>query len=238
MKAFFIGCSFTRGDELPDPNIQAWPALVAKAKQFDFVNQGASGGTNDRIMYQTVKHVDDFDRFYIAWTSPDRFTRYRSDNHQEVHFQWALKHDLYHDTYEYQTYGKLHYSFWHSRIFGLKLWLQRILLLQSFLHCHQKKYVMISTFNNPANLLLDDWSRWSDHLIEFEWLNSLNQDQLRAEHDEIQNLSSKIDRSHFIGWPDQSLNKITDASPRGPMGHPLIQGHELIARYILEHDTN
>ena len=65
MRLYFNGCSHTFGDDLLYRN-QAWPSLIAKKLQCDFVNDSVSGGTNDRIVYRTIKHANEFDRFYIA----------------------------------------------------------------------------------------------------------------------------------------------------------------------------
>ena len=86
MSLFFIGCSHTYGDDLVNPGNEAWPALVAEKRKQTFLNAAVSGGTNDRIMYHTIKNIDKFDEFYIAWTFTSRFTRYREDNNYEINF--------------------------------------------------------------------------------------------------------------------------------------------------------
>ena len=54
MRLYFNGCSHTFGDDLTDRNC-AWPALISKKLNCEFVNDAASGGSNDRIMYKTAQ---------------------------------------------------------------------------------------------------------------------------------------------------------------------------------------
>jgi hypothetical protein len=91
MSLFFIGCSQTHGDDLTDPANAAWPALIAQQRKKSFLNAATSGGTNDRIMYHTIKNIDKFDEFYIAWTAVNRFTRYRAENNYEINFTYISK---------------------------------------------------------------------------------------------------------------------------------------------------
>lgn len=238
MRACFIGCSFTYGDDLNDPVTQAWPAIVAKKKNYDFANLAVSGGTNERTLYQAVKNVDNFDKFYIAWTSIDRFTRYRSDNNFEVNFNSRLIHRMYQGASEFHDYGKLHYAFWHNQLFAFKGWLQQIVLLQSFFDANDKNYIMISTFANDIDRWLSDWQHFNDSVKSLVCFDRMDDQQLLAEHLELQTLSSKIKTDRFQGWRNQSIRNLVKAYPVGPTNHPLTQGHECIANYVIDHDTN
>ena len=115
MRLYFNGCSHTFGDDLVEPTLHSWPAVLSHKINCDFVNDSQSGGTNDRIMYRTIKHIDQFDKFYIAWTYTTRFTRYRSDNNHDVNFNPLLIHSVYGDCYEFKKYGELHYKFYHQK---------------------------------------------------------------------------------------------------------------------------
>ena len=84
MKLYFNGCSHTFGDDLDCPQIQSWPAIVGNKTGYSHFNDAVSGGTNDRIVYSTIKHIDQFDQFYIAWTYTSRFTRYRVEKNLRI----------------------------------------------------------------------------------------------------------------------------------------------------------
>ena len=90
MRLYFNGCSHTFGDDLQDRS-QAWPAIVAKKLNCEFVNDAVSGGSNDRIVYRVIKNIDLYDKFYIAWTYTNRFTLYRSDNNHSVAYNPKLE---------------------------------------------------------------------------------------------------------------------------------------------------
>jgi hypothetical protein len=237
MKLYFNGCSHTWGDDLENPSAQSWPALIANQLNCEFVNDSARGGSNDRIMYRTIKHIDQFDKFYIAWTFSSRFTRYRSDNNHEVNFNSRLTHLLYGNEPDFKTYGQIHYRIWHNELYNFKIWLQNIILLQSLFKLKNKRYVMLNTDNN----LIDQWSvdgpNFNDSIKSLVCFDAMNDEQLLAEHKEIQLLLSQIDYSNFVGWNNWWLTLLTTQYPTGETGHLLEAGHQAIANYILQHDS-
>jgi hypothetical protein len=236
MKLYFNGCSHTFGDDLPDRSY-AWPGVIAKSLQCDFVNDAMSGGTNDRILYRTLKHAHEFDRFYIAWTYTSRFTRYRSDNNHDVNFNPQLRHSLYNDTPEFSVYGKLHYSVWHNELYNFKLWVQNIILLQRYFESINKPYVMINSDHNHINRWSSDCNTFNSNVKSLLCFDIMNDQQLHAEYTEIQNLIQQIDTSKYIGWGSWWITKLISQYPVGPTNHLLEDGHAAIANYILEHDS-
>jgi hypothetical protein len=238
MKLYFSGCSHTYGDDLSDPTSQSWPAIISSRLGHKFLNDSTSGGTNDRIMYRTIKNIDQFDKFYIAWTYTTRFTRYRADNNYEINFNPQLTHAMYGKSLEFLQYGKLHYSIWHNELYSFKLWLQNIILLQTLFKSKNKSYVMINADNNLINQWTSDWPLFNDSVHSFLCVDLMNDNQLRAENLEIQNLLKQIDFSHYIGWNSWWLTQLLETYPVGPTGHLLEEGHLATAQYILKHDTN
>jgi hypothetical protein len=238
MRLYFNGCSHTYGDDLSDPNLQAWPAVLAKQYNFNFFNDSISGGTNDRIMYRTVKHIDRFDKFYIAWTYTSRFTRYRADNNFEVNFNPGLIHGLYGKDQDFLTYGKIHYSVWHNELYAFKLWLQQIILLQSLFKSNQKQYVMINATDNLIDRWSVDWPSFNNSVNSLVCFDSMNDQQLLQEHEEIQNLLKQIDLTHFVGWNSWWITQLAKTYSVGKTLHLLTDGHGAIANYIKLHDKN
>ena len=236
MRLYFNGCSHTYGDDLNNPDTQAWPALLANKVKCDFLNDSQSGGTNDRLVYRTIKNVDQFDKFYIAWTYVERFTRYRSDNNHAVNFNPRLTHNLYGKDPDFVNYGKIHYATWHNQLYSFKLWLQHIILLQRYLESLNKPYVMVNTNNNNIDRWTTSWENFNNSVQSMLCIDFMNDDQLYLEHQEIQQLINQINFNKYIGWNTWWLTK--DSFPTGITGHYLSQGHEHIAKYILEHDTN
>lgn len=235
MRLYFNGCSHTFGDDLTDRN-QAWPALISKKLNCDFVNNAASGGSNDRIMYQTVKNIHDFDKFYIAWTYTTRFTRYRSDNNHEVNFNLGLNHTLYGNSQEFKNYSQLHYTFWHNELYAFKIWLQNIILLQRLFESENKPYVMINATDNNLNQWTAPWQTFNSSVKSLLCFDLMNDQQLHDEHVEIQNLIQKINFEKFIGWGSWHITKLAQNYPVGATRHLLDQGHQAVAEYISTHD--
>lgn len=236
MKLYFNGCSHTFGDDLSNLT-QAWPSLVAGKLQCSFVNDAVSGGTNDRIMYRTIKHIHEFDQFFIAWTYTSRFTRYRADNNHDVNFNPHLKHSMYGHNAEYSDYGRLHYKFWHNELYSFKLWLQDIILLQRFLEYNNKKYVMISATDNYINRWTSSWNNFSNSVQSLLCFDLMNDNQLLQEHNEIQSLVAQINCKNYIGWNNWCITELIKKFPVGPTGHLLEDGHVAVSNYILEHDS-
>ena len=237
MRLYFNGCSHTFGDDLLDCN-QAWPSLIAKKLQCDFVNDSVSGGTNDRIVYRTIKHATEFEFFYIAWTYTTRFTRYRSDNNHDVNFNPQLTHSLYGNQSEFKDYGKLHYAFWNNELYNFKLWLQNIVLLQRYLDSINKPYVMLNADHNCIDRWSTDWHLFNSSVQSLLCFDIMDDETLHNEHLEIQTLLKQIDTSNYIDWNSWWITKLHRDHPVGPTGHLLENGHTAVANKILEHDSN
>ncbi len=236
MTAFFIGCSLTYGDDLENKN-DAWPSLVAKSKKIDFVNGAVSGGSNERIVYQVVKNLDEYDRFYIAWSDISRFTRYFNDNH-EINFNIQLENRRFSNEPCFVNYGKLHYRYWYNELYAFKTWLQQIVLLQTYLDANSKKWMMINAFGNNVERWTSDWPDFNNSVKSLLCFDQMEDEQLFLEHSEIKKLEQKIDTTRFPGWKNVSLATLTRDYPKGLTNHPLKQGHQAIAEYILSYDTD
>jgi len=238
MRLYFNGCSHTFGDDLDEPASQSWPAILAKQLNCKFENDSVSGGTNDRIIYRTLKNVHYFDKIYIAWTYTSRFTQYRSDNNHEVNFNPQLTHHLYGKTVEFQQYGKLHYAVWHNEIFSFKRWLQNIILMQRFLESIKKPYVMINASNNNIDRWTVGCKDFNNSVKSLLCFDVMDDEQLYLEHIEIQNLLNQINFINYVGWNSWWLTQMCHTYPTGSTNHLLEAGHRATAEYILKHDTH
>jgi len=236
MRLYFNGCSHTYGDDLESPATQSWPAVLAGQAGCEFVNDAVSSNANDHIIYQTIKNASQFDKIYIAWTYIERFTRYRADNNYVVNFNSQLTHDLYVNDPNFINYGKMHYAVWYNDLYSFKLWLQNIILLQRYLESLNKPYVMVNSDNNLIDRWTSAWPKFVSSVQSLLCFDLMNDDQLYQEHQEIQTLLSQINFDHYIGWNTWWL--IKDPFATSATGHYLSSGHEHIAKYILEHDTN
>jgi hypothetical protein len=243
MKLYFNGCSFTYGAELENPQQYAWPTLVASCLKYDFLNDAISGNSNEHIVYKTLLNVDNYDYFFIAWTSNTRFTEYNPVDNFEIHFTPALgldpsgyhSDDLKKNYSKYKQYGEMYYKHWFNELYEFKKWLQQIILLQSFFKVSNKKYLMLNTSNNQLSAWLQPREKFIDStrsLLSF--FDYLNDDQLLNEHDQIQNLVSMIDTSRFIEWNKWTIANLCKSYKCGPGGHFLEEGHQAVANKVIE----
>lgn len=247
MKLYFNGCSFTYGDELINPKEFAWPTLVAKSINAEFLNDAVPGGTNDGIMYKTILNLHNFDFFFIAWTSITRFTEYNPADNYEINFNPGLNldssthfsSDLRQNYAKYIDYGKIYYSYWYNELYEFKKWLQRILLLQSLFKVNSKNYLMINTVDNNLNRWLQPKETFIDsvkNLLPF--FEYMNDNQIFTEYNQIQQLVSQIDQKAFIKWNETNITKIGKSYSIGPGGHFLEEGHQAVANFMLEYYNN
>lgn len=235
MKIYTNGCSYTYGDELLNPKLHCWSTLLANRLSADLVNDAVSGGTNQRTLYHTIKNLNYFDLYVIAWTTNTRFTFYKSDNNFEVNFNPNLKNCLYQNDSSYTDWGKTLYSVWYNELYAFKQWLQQIIQLQSLFKQHNKKYLMINTSSNN----LDKWTAHQSQFIQDtkDLINfdSMNDSQIFDQYREIQYYLGLIDTVQFYKWNEFSIIDLTKDFEVGPGGHILEAGHQHVADLIYKH---
>jgi hypothetical protein len=234
LKIYANGCSFTYGHELESPQESAWPRLISNHLGGTLVNRATPGGTNQRTVYHTVKDThDDYDLYLIAWSDYSRFTFYKSENNFEINFNAQMKHDLYTKESFYREWGDTLYKHWYNELFAFKLWLQQIIQLQ--LTLQDKNYLMINTMPNNLSLWLapkESFIGSVKHLINFD---SMTDEQIIDEYNEIQYYISLIDTAKFYKWNDFYITDLCTQFSVGPGGHILEQGHKNLSNLIIEH---
>lgn len=215
---YCIGDSFTAGDELARfvtsdyPCADAWPALLGQRLGVEVTNLGRGGVGNTRIVKRaidvTLEHQPEL--IIVAWTNPKRIEL--ADDYG-IFDVWAEKN----------TTKMIHYN---ERVLPLKWlatsqneptidnwyysnWLRQIILLQSFFKLQDQRYLMIQT-----------------HQTEY-WNCSIRQHHTR--------LFKEINSKYFIGWYDEAMVTWTKDLPKGPGGHFLEEGHQVVADKIYEY---
>jgi hypothetical protein len=238
MRIFSCGCSFTYGDELKDPNISSWPALLANKLQASINNKAVGGGTNARTIYHTIKNIkDNYDLYLIAWSDYSRYTFYKSDDNLEINFTSSLNTatHLSGTIYEkiYKNWGSEFYKNWYNELYAFKLWLQQIIQLQAVLK--NTNYLMINTFNNNLSTWLAPKESFINSVKSLINFDPMNDDQIFDEYNEIQYYISLVDFSKFYKWNDFYIGQLCDVFPCGLEGHFLEEGHEHLANLIYQH---
>ena len=239
MKFYFNGCSHTFVDDLTD-KLHAWPYIVSKFYNAECFNDSLSGGTNDRVLYNTLNHINDYDKFYIAWTYTSRFTRYRSDNNHDVNFNINFKHELYGNRPEFIDYAKLHYSYWYNELYEFKIWLQKIILLQNTLKQLDKPYKMIFLVNNRVKEYISNRQTFQEQVKLLESFEITSDDLFDQHFSELQHYVNLLDYKNLIDWTTNyiKVNELGKLYPVGKTNHLLDEGHQKIAEHIIKNDTN
>jgi hypothetical protein len=234
MKIYTNGCSFTYGDELQSPDTSAWPAVLAAQIGADITNDAVPGGTNPRTVYHTIKNLQNkFDLYLIAWTADTRFTVYKSDNNFEINFNPELENQLYGQKDFYRDWGKTYYTTWYNQLYAFKLWLQQILQLQAVLG--PRPYLMINTMSNDIDRWTAPWPEFAAKVKDMINFDVMNNEQILAEHKEIQYYVAQIDVSKFYKWNQFAIQDLCSQYECGPRGHILEHGHQRLANQINEH---
>jgi len=244
MKLYFNGCSFTYGDGIINPSQNAWPSLVSKKLHHMFTNDAVSGGSNDRIVYRTIKNVDYYDKFFIAWTSYSRFTKYNPVDNFEINFNpnlnlnASLHHsdDLKLNYNKYKDFGNMYYKYWYNELYEFKNWLQQIILLQRFLESKNKDYIMMNMLNSTLSNWLSSKQDFIANIKEFICFDQMSDEQIFNEFDEINQYADEINKEKFINWGgsigDIIIQKKLTISISD--SHPSIDGHKFITKLVLE----
>jgi hypothetical protein len=222
------GCSHTFGDDLKNKK-NAWPYLLAKDLELGCINNAVSGGSNERIVYQTLK-TKKKKIFVICWTYISRFTRYRSDNNYEVNFNVHTINDLFNKDYSFHEYTKLHYKHWYNELYSFKLWLQQIILLQNYLKQIEQPYLMLNSTQNNLNLWVCNKENFIGNVKEFINFDLMNDDQIFSEWQEIQRYYSLIDKKSFFDIENYFLTQYNSSYTIGKTKHLLEEGHKRIAK--------
>lgn len=229
------GCSFTYGDELTD-STNSWPYLLANKLETGVINDAISGGTNYRTVYRSLRNLNkNYNLYIVAWTVPSRYTFYKSDNNFEINFNVQLKNNLYGKEEFYSNWGKVLYKHWHNELYSLKLWLQQIIQLQSTFEKFQKNYLMLNTFSNNLDAWLapeDQFISSVKNLINFDLMTD---EQIFAEHQEIQYYLSCINTEKFYQWNNFFIADLATRFPTGPNGHILESGHQHVSDLLYQH---
>ena len=206
---YTLGCSFTYGEELPDPSTQSWPALLANKLGYTLDNQGQPGRGNSYIVRTAMEQVPQLKPklVIVAWTSCGRMEFYSNTDNAEFDI-WAGCSRVWPKRYPEREELVKNITVHHSNDqHQYRNWLRSVILLQDFFKLRNINYRFVSAFDNQT-------------------LNRLYMQKNQVYVD-------LIDTDKFIGWPFNGMSEWQGDCPRGPNGHPLELGHQRIADAIL-----
>jgi hypothetical protein len=208
MKILSLGCSFTRGSELEDPDQTSWPGLLSKKLNAEIDNLAEYNGSNDMMFRKALERSKDYDLIIIGWTEAHRMEVWLNDKIISARRKhpigpFSVNHNSAGNTLEWvKPFFTNHYN----EEYFLRRWLCQVVSLQDHFKLNNQRYLFFTAFSNDAVLSKYDLP-----------------------------LKDKIDTRYYLGWPGQSMMSWTSDTPYGPYGHPLELGHKKTAEKIYEY---
>lgn len=234
MKLYFGGCSGVAGQDLANPNRDAFPALVARDLGADFVNDARAGSGNLRILNRAVANLGDYDHYVISWTSTDRQTLISNKLLSEAHLTLSFKdHALLKKYAPFQDYAELYYGFWYSPLREFQQLLTYIIVLERTFKQLGLGYTMAMTSKNAWPAWTGDYATFCAH-AQYTGVK-VSDDQLQEEYRQTQRLKDSIDWDNFVHGGSFFLTELSTHYPVGPTRHPLEECHRMYAREFLTH---
>jgi len=208
-----VGDSFTYGDELENLH-DAWPYKLADLLDYQVVNLGESGIGNTKIMRNAMIETinEHYDLVVIGWTSAGRVEWKDSFGAEYTLWPGYNGRGAFFRDHPWRSDWLNYMNQYHDPAYLYQQYLLNVISLQSYLKVKNIKYVMLNIVDN-----------------EFYKISSLTG---------LDYVAEAIDKTHFLGWNEFGMAEIAYGCPTGPGGHPLAQGHQLIAEKIYEHIRN
>lgn len=217
---YCIGDSFTYGEELPNREVDAYPYVLGRMLNDNVTNLGRPAAGNYRIVKRAMDVVlnEKPNLIVIGWSDPARqeFADVSNTDRPDlvrIGDLWAGRNYRNMQSANDFRINLIKYmTTYDAPGYYYAKWLRQIILLQTFCRANDIKYVMFSACN------AEDWNR-----------TYMSQEDRLAKH---------VDATTYVGWPLSGSTEWCFKTPHGPGGHPLEQGHQIIANKIYEHIGN
>lgn len=209
MKLLTVGDSFTYGEELSDLN-NAWPYLLGQRIGYDVTNLGAPASSNDRIVRVLIEHlIENNNQVDLVAIGWSLVGRMEYADDTGYYDIWPGASRYYRD----QRNQLVKYiSTYHNKEACFRKYLQQIILVQDFLKQRNIRYVMM-------DILVNDYYRKEQ---QFDWSG----------------YESQIDKENYIRFNGSGMCEWTFGYPKGPNGHFLEEGHQIVSKRVYEHIRN
>ncbi len=221
------GCSFT--EELYLKPQDRWTNKCGVS-----TNLAHGGGSNDRIFYTTIEHLNNhtIDTLIIGWTSVDRFMLPNANGSRIVGttmhtFDENLDGD-------YSDYSKFYYKYCHNRYTSLENTLNYMLHLQD--HCKRKRIKLL--YFNAFLPDIDDKSlkNYSKDAFMSKETEDITRMGIAFNTNKLRKLIDKLDKNIWIEKCWYSMQAHCKDFPFEKGGHPDVEGSEhwanLVKKYL------
>jgi len=236
MTFFVCGSSYSSGDGLLNRLEQRWSTIFSGLINEDVENYAKDGGSTDFVIYTTIKNVlkNDYKKVIITWPPIDRIMLVRRENNFLIEGNATHTNNLYGNQEEFVKFLSLYYKNWTNDLFTLKITLQKILLLQTWLQNANCQYLFINT--NSYNL--SNWLNLNNLPIKvkksmLDAFDNMDDEQILAEQEEIKMLVSQLNLNIYDPIKFDLTSFCTNLNLIDPKTqHPSAEGHKNIAEYV------
>lgn len=206
---YAIGDSFTFGDELRSSD-SAWPILLSNMLESPVINKGRPATGNTRMVKRAIDAViDNASCVIIGWSD---CIRVEFADELGIYDLWAGRNYRSFQDNTHRVDLIKYMTAYDVEEYHYVDWLRKIILVQTFCKMHNVPCVMfISCGANERHQMY------------------------HQKHTKLLNL---IDTTCFVDGMFNSVAEWAYGKPYGPNGHPLEEGHEIIAKKIYEHIRN
>jgi hypothetical protein len=211
MTLLTLGDSFTYGEELQSPSENCWPQQLANMLDLPLVNLGKPSNSNPAICRQLI---DYFARkqnpipslVVIGWSSPGRTEH--SDISGNFNIWPGYSGQLFKQSHPWRDELLRYTNQYHNDSYLFELYFNQLVFVQSFLKSKGIDYVMLDTVGNEyyKNNFASQYG-YATHLLDFD---------------------------KMISWPNEGMIEWADEYPKGPNGHFLEEGHQVVAEKIYQ----
>lgn len=208
---YAIGDSFTYGDELPSQDL-AWPTILSNKINKEIINKGKPATGNKRMVKRSVDAIINNSKMVIiGWSDCNRQEFADDIGTYDI---WAGRNfrAVQMDDPTHRINMIKYMTAYDTPEYYYADWLRQIILIQS----------LCKLYNVPCVMFIACGAH----------------DSHRQYHSKFKKLVNAIDHSMFVSDMFTSVAEWTYGVPHGPNGHPLEQGHEIIAEKIYEHIRN
>lgn len=222
------GASLTFGDELKNPETQAWPAILSDLVQADVINNASKGKSNQHMVYDAVNYCSQNkpNLVIVAFGPLGRHLFIRRENNYMVDVSVTGSNSIYNDNKEFKEFKKLFFKYWNNTLYTVYMFLQNVLLLQSFLELRNIPYLFLNSDNIDEVLKLLTISQQDvkikDYLLDAFCV--MDDQQILQTEMQLNSLVSLLNPLYKMDWDFRSLINFNT--------HPTAEQHVTLAKHI------
>jgi hypothetical protein len=225
---FVDGASNTFGDELENPQHQAWPNILKDLTNCDVINNATKGKSNQHMIFDTVNFCSQNkpDLVIIAFGPLDRHFFVRRDNNYCVDMTINGSNSIYDHESDTKKFKKLFFKYWTNYLYTIWTFLQGIMTLQFFLQSRNIKYIFLNSDNMSDVRQLLTISKQPVKIKRYllDAFDVMDDDQILEIETQLNSLINLIDPSYNIDWHFRKLISF--------VLHPTAEQHVILAQYV------